>query len=67
VDVTGAGDAFWSGLLAGLLTGLPVVLAAKLGQVIAEYKIGILGPMKKFLTMEEFIEQAKLIQISSIS
>ncbi|MEE8357049.1 MAG: PfkB family carbohydrate kinase [Anaerolineales bacterium] len=67
VDVTGAGDAFWSGLLTGLLTGLPVVLAAKLGQVIAEYKIGILGPMKKLLPMEEFMKQAKLIQISSIS
>jgi len=67
VDVTGAGDAFWSGLLTGLLTGLPVVLAAKLGQVIAEYKIGILGPMKKFLPMEEYIKQARLIQISSIS
>lgn len=66
VDVTGAGDAFWSGLLTGLLMGLPVVQASKLGQVIAEYKIGILGPMKKFLPMEEFIKQTKLIQISSI-
>ncbi len=66
VDVTGAGDAFWSGLLTGLLTGLPVVLAAKLGQVIAEYKIGILGPIRDHLPLQMYLNNAAYISISKI-
>jgi len=66
VDVTGAGDAFWSGLLAGLLTGLPVVLAAKLGQVIAEYKIGILSPIRDHLPLQMYLNNAEYISISKI-
>ena len=66
-DVTGAGDAFWSGLLIGLLQGMPATEAAQLGQAVAEYKIGIVGPVKEFLPLEDFKKQATLIQISSIS
>jgi len=66
VDVTGAGDAFWSGLLAGLLTGLPVVLSAKLGQVIAEYKIGILGPIRDHLPLQMYLNNAEYISISKL-
>ncbi len=66
VDVTGAGDAFWSGLLTGLLEGMSPVGAARLGQAIAEFKIGILGPVKQFLTMEEFKKTADKVSVSTI-
>jgi fructokinase len=66
MDVTGAGDAFWSGLLSGLLEGLSPLESAQRGQAIAEYKIGILGPVKQFLPLDEFNQRAKLIRIESI-
>jgi len=43
VDTTGAGDAFWSGLLTSLLDGFPPQQAARLGQAVAEAKIGRVG------------------------
>lgn len=64
MDVTGAGDAFWSGLLSGLFQGMSALEAAQLGQAIAEYKIGILGPMKEFLPLEDFIKQAQKIKFT---
>jgi len=58
VDVTGAGDAFWSGLLTGLLEGMGPERAARLGQAIAEYKIGVLGPIQEFPERDYFLKQA---------
>jgi fructokinase len=46
-DVTGAGDAFWGGLLLALLDGYRPDEAACLGQIVAETKIGTVGPMPK--------------------
>jgi sugar/nucleoside kinase (ribokinase family) len=46
-DVTGAGDAFWSGLLLALLDGYAPDEAACLGQIVAEAKIGTVGPIPK--------------------
>jgi len=43
VDTTGAGDAFWAGLLTGLLDGFLPQQAARLGQAVAEAKIGRVG------------------------
>jgi len=63
-DITGAGDAFWSGLLTGLLQGMSAIEAAQLGQVIAEYKIGIIGPVKEFLHLEDFTKQAQQIRFT---
>jgi len=65
-DVTGAGDAFWSGLLTGLLQGMPAIEAAKLGQSIAEYKIGILGPIRDHLPLQMYLNNAEYISISKI-
>ena len=65
-DITGAGDAFWSGLLSGLLQGMPAIEAAKLGQSIAEYKIGILGPIRDHLPLQMYLNNAKNISISKI-
>lgn len=39
VDVTGAGDAFWTGILLGFLDGLSPIQAARIGQHMAEYVI----------------------------
>jgi fructokinase len=65
-DITGAGDAFWSGLLTGLLQGMPAIEAAKLGQSIAEYKIGILGPIRDHLPLQMYLNNAVYISISKI-
>ena len=46
VDVTGAGDAFWSGLITGILNGWSILDSALAGQVIAEIKLKKLGPIK---------------------
>lgn len=52
MDVTGAGDAFWAGLLTGLLHGLPALNAAQAGQILAEVKIGSVGPMTHAIDFE---------------
>jgi fructokinase len=44
-DVTGAGDAFWAGLIVALLDGYPIDDAACVGQMVAEAKIGVVGPV----------------------
>ncbi|MDZ7845006.1 MAG: carbohydrate kinase family protein [Anaerolineales bacterium] len=59
VDVTGAGDAFWSGLLTGLISGASVLESSRLGQAVAEHKIGVLGPVREFPSREEFQRLAK--------
>lgn len=46
VDVTGAGDAFWSGFLSAWMDGAAPLEAACAGQAIAEYKIGMVGPIQ---------------------
>jgi fructokinase len=62
-DITGAGDAFWSGLLAGLSEGYPALTAARLGQVIAEYKIGLIGPIQEHLPLQMYLNQAEITPI----
>jgi len=44
-DVTGAGDAFWSGLLMALLDGYSIFQAVTFGQRVAEIKISAVGPL----------------------
>ena len=44
-DVTGAGDAFWAGLLIALLDGYSPNEAAYVGQMVSEAKIGTVGPV----------------------
>jgi sugar/nucleoside kinase (ribokinase family) len=52
-DVTGAGDAFWAGLLLGLLDGLPPRRAAQVGQFVAERKLRAFGPLREPLNRAE--------------
>jgi fructokinase len=46
-DVTGAGDAFWAGLIVGLLDGLSPHQAAEVGRSVAERKLATVGPMRE--------------------
>jgi fructokinase len=52
-DVTGAGDAFWAGLLVGLLDGLPPRRATQVGQFVAERKLRTFGPLREPLNRSE--------------
>lgn len=58
-DVTGAGDAYWSGLLAGLVSGLDPLDSARIGQAVAEHKIGFVGPIKDHWPFNHYFQQAK--------
>jgi len=64
VDITGAGDAYWSGFLAGLFEGYPVLTAARLGQVIAEFKIGFIGQIQEYLPLQMYLNQAEKTPIN---
>jgi fructokinase len=59
-DVTGAGDAFWSGFLSGWLEDASVQDSVRMGQVLAEIKIGTLGPMEIFPDRRELHRRAKM-------
>jgi sugar/nucleoside kinase (ribokinase family) len=45
VDVTGAGDSFWSGLLLATLDGYAITDAIRVGQAVAEIKLQQVGPL----------------------
>jgi fructokinase len=65
-DATGAGDAFWAGFLNALLDGVSVVEAAKIGQVVAEVKLGRVGPMTMLPNHEELLRRSKAIPCTEI-
>ncbi|HSG16647.1 MAG TPA: PfkB family carbohydrate kinase, partial [Anaerolineae bacterium] len=66
VDATGAGDAFWAGFLNTLLDGSSIVDAARLGQVLAEIKLGTVGPLKKLPLNDDLLERAASIQYRKV-
>lgn len=45
VDVTGAGDSFWAGLIVAMLDGLAIEQAVAVGQAVAAMKVQQLGPL----------------------
>jgi len=47
VDVTGAGDSFWSGFMIGILDGLSIREAVKLGNATAAFKIRGIGALSQ--------------------
>ena len=53
-DPTGAGDAFRGGLLKGLVSGLPLVEAARMGATAASFCVECLGTQAHNYTIEEF-------------
>jgi len=66
VDVTGAGDAYWAGFLAGFLESEDSLLAARIGQKMAEKKIGRVGPINESLEWETIVESAAQIPCSEV-
>ncbi|MDY6878148.1 MAG: carbohydrate kinase family protein [Chloroflexota bacterium] len=66
-DVTGAGDAFWAGLLIALLDGYPPHEAACFGQIVAEAKIGTVGPLQYMPNRDNLYQQLEMIKQESIA
>ncbi|MBL8385926.1 MAG: sugar kinase [Burkholderiales bacterium] len=52
-DLMGAGDAFAAGCLAGLLRGLPLTEAARVGNAVAEFAIQLPGNIESMPTWSE--------------
>ncbi len=66
-DLTGAGDAFWAGLLSGMLDKQNIRDAARLGQAAAEHKIQSFGPVGHFPSRANMISRAQQIQYQAIN
>ncbi|MBN1993711.1 MAG: hypothetical protein JW953_13500 [Anaerolineae bacterium] len=65
-DVTGAGDAFWAGLLVALLDGYPPGEAACVGQMVAEAKINTVGPVPQLPDQATLYRQLEIVKQNSI-
>ena len=61
-DVTGAGDAFWAGFLTAILDGSSPLEAACFGQVVAETKVGVMGPITDMLDLGDLTERAQSVK-----
>ena len=57
-DTTGAGDAFTAGMVTGILIGLSLVQAARLGAAVAALKLRQAGAQAGLPTLEEALELA---------
>ncbi len=66
-DVTGAGDAFWAGLLMALLDGYPPHEAACFGQMVAETKVGTVGPVSQMPDRTTLYRRLQTVKHESIS
>jgi fructokinase len=66
LDVTGAGDAYWTGTILGLASGLTPLKAACLGQSIAEHKIRVFGPISEFFALDFYLDQAQKFVINKL-
>jgi adenosine kinase len=55
VDPTGAGDAYRAGLLVGMLAGLPLEVAGRIGSVSAAYAVEVKGTQQHTYTRDEFV------------
>jgi len=56
LDVTGAGDAFWSGFLSGILRGLKVKTAAEVGSAASAFKIQGIGALSEIPKLKEMMD-----------
>ena len=61
-DVTGAGDAFWAGFLTSILDGSSPLEAACFGQVVAEAKVGVMGPITDMPDLGDLTERAQSVK-----
>ncbi len=55
IDVTGAGDSFWSGFLSGIINGLTIRAAAELGNAVAAFKIQGVGALSSIPPLSEIM------------
>jgi adenosine kinase len=58
-DPTGAGDSYRGGLISGLIRGLPIEQAARMGSVCASFAVECYGTQDYKFTREEFDERFK--------
>jgi adenosine kinase len=56
-DPTGGGDAYRAGLLKGLMLGLPLDVAGRMGSLAATYSVERHGPQEQYYTPAEFVER----------
>jgi adenosine kinase len=56
-DPTGGGDAYRAGLMKGLLLGLPLEVAGRMGSLAGTYSVERHGPQEQVYTAGEFIER----------
>jgi adenosine kinase len=56
-DPTGGGDAYRAGLFKGLLLGLPLEVAGRIGSLAATYSVERHGPQEQTYTAEEFVDR----------
>ncbi len=66
-DVTGAGDAFWAGLLMALIDGYSPHQATRVGQMVAETKISTVGPVLQMPSRTDFYRQLGIVKHSATS
>jgi adenosine kinase len=59
VDPTGAGDAYRSGLVAGLLRGLDIPIAGAVASLAATYAVEQVGTIEHGYSHQEFVERFK--------
>ena len=67
VDATGAGDAYWAGLLLGLLDGHPPEKAACLAQLVAEAKLGRVGHLPALGDREVFYSALDTVRCDPVA
>lgn len=60
VDVTGAGDAFWSGFYTALIKGYSIRNALSCGMAVSAYKLQYVGAVVNLPELEEIIELYKI-------
>ncbi|MCD6031524.1 MAG: PfkB domain protein [Thermomicrobiales bacterium] len=54
-DPTGGGDAYRAGLMKGLMLGLPLDVAGRMGSLAATYSVERHGPQEQYYTANEFV------------
>ena len=59
VDPTGAGDSYRGGLISGLVRGLDIEAAARIGSVCASFAVECYGTQEYRFTKDEFDERYK--------
>lgn len=65
-DVTGAGDAFWAGYLSAILDGSTQLEAACFGQVVAEAKVGVMGPITDMPVIGELNKRVLSVEYAKV-